>query len=352
MFCAEVPITAKLSLIGTSHKTAALSVRERFALTKTDIPLLYQKIRLQLGIAECLILNTCNRLEVYAVHQEESALANIQAAFCELRNIHTSHFEPHRFDLKGEAVVQHLFRVTGGIDSQIIGEPEILGQVKQAYQLAEDQAFVGPILSRMFQKSFQAAKWTRTHTGINQGQLTIGTIIADLATRVFGKLQSVKILIIGTGTVGASALHSLKNKGAQAISIISKNFENAVTLAKTVNAQALPFESITHALGDYDMILGATGSSNFILTTETLAPIVSQRSIKPLFLVDLAFPRDFEPSIAQLPNSYLYNLEDISKIANENLNLRKQQVQLSEAALLTKASAAWSHLHRRLQGIC
>jgi len=312
-------------LLGCNHHRTPLEIRERIALGQDDIEALYPDLAASADIVESLVLNTCNRIEIYAVVQNDNWREAVLDALAGLANFSVEHFLEHAVQLKDEEVVFHLFKVAAGLESQIVGETEILGQVKSAYEHAQRQKSLGPVLHRLFQKCFQAAKWARTHTGISQGQVSLGNVAVDLSARIFGSLGKVRSMVVGSGEVGRDVAKALQSRGVRSMYLTSRRLENSRSLAEDVEGQVIPFKTWKDELPFVDVAIFATSSPGYLLSLEEAAEIMEQRKSASLFVIDLAVPRDVDPSVTEVSDIYLYNFDDLAKIANENLELRHQE---------------------------
>lgn len=329
-----------LLFLGTSHKTAPLEIRENFSVSKEKLQSLQLKIQSTPSILESLILTTCNRTELYCVvtpNFNPSTLLNI---FCDHLRINTALFQKHSFFLHNKDVIQHLFHVASGMNSQILGENEILSQVKTAYAQAKSMNTIGPIFHRLFQKSFQTAKAIRTHTAIGQGATSIGSVAAELGLRIFGDLSNVRTLLIGTGEAGQLTASALKLRGNHHLTLVSRTFENAVALASKLSAVPLPIEKLDSHIANFDIIITCTTYDKPLITPDSFPQNLSNL----LFLMDLSFPRNICPTTASVQNIYLYNLDDLATIANENLKSRVTELSKCHSILSYKTDLLWDYL--------
>lgn len=333
------------SVFGCSHKTASLSQRESWALDHTQVKSLYERFLKTPFLKECVILNTCNRLEFYTVGLQE----NPENAIIETINqlLETKLHADHCFYFRQKQAIDHLFKVCSGIDSQIVGENEIFGQVKDAYTTAQKHSAIGSWTHRIFQKSFQAAKWTRTHSLLSKGQVSIGNVVVDLCLRIFDNLKDPQILLLGCGDIGQQTLKCLKSRGAHSITIHSRNAGRAAPLCVAFGAQYANLSQAREKLSHYDIIIGATSAKEPIFSKQELEQALNKRPMHPMIFIDLALPRDFDPAIAKAANTYLYNLEDLAQIANENLQKRSTEIDTCTQFLLEKATHTWEALCNR-----
>ena len=333
-----------LFLLGSSHRVASLEERERISLPADSIDDFYKGLQALPGLKESLVLNTCNRTEIYVSGNGSPPLGPVSEYLMNFRKLENEFLEKHTYQRQGEAVVKHAFEVTSGIDSQMVGETEILGQVKDAYDDALNRESTGKVLNRVFQKSFQAAKWARTHTGISRGQVNLGNVICELARRIFGDVSACRFLVVGSGEVAEMALDAFGSRGARAITVTGRTYEKARELAEKANGAVLGFDSFRDSLHLFDVVLCSTSGEDPILTREVVREAIAKRPARPLFLIDVSMPRDVEQSVGDLESVYLYNLDDVSAIANENLKSRQAEVAKCREALEKRAGQIWNQL--------
>jgi glutamyl-tRNA reductase len=333
-----------LFVIGVSHNQAPLEVREQLA------PVSQEQLRTELatvaGLRELAVLCTCNRVEFYGVGENAGAADSVQAAFCARQNFNPSDFEKIRFRLSGREAALHLFEVASGIDSQLLGENEIFGQVKEAYAAAQAGGSAGAVLNRVFQKAFQAAKHVRTHTGIASGQVSIASVAVDLASNIFGNLAGARVLVLGTGEIGEATAKAFKSRGAWELAVTGRNSGRAGEIATGLGAATVPFDQLDARLSEYDVVVCSTAAPDAVLRTSAISAAMKKRPARPLLLVDLALPRDVEESAAKLQNVFLYNLDDLAKIAEENRSARGAEVARCREILSQRAEGVWTSVQR------
>ncbi|MDX2111612.1 MAG: glutamyl-tRNA reductase [Verrucomicrobiota bacterium] len=339
--------TQAFHMVGLSHHATPLHVREKIALTNEQVRLLYSALKKQEGIHEVAVLRTCNRMEVYAFGHPQIITASVAHWIAEFSEYPLESLRQLLHDRSGHEAVTHLFKVSSGLDSQIIGETEVFGQVKDAYDQAIAEKTAGPVLHRTFQKAFQAAKWVRTNTRISQGQVSIGNVAVDLALRIFGELTHSRILVVGSGEVGQGVLKSLKGRGAKAITVSSRTAERAQSLAATYDAEMLRFHEWPGKLSQFDIAVFSTAAPNAILQAEMVDAAMQSRPSRPLFLIDVALPRDIDAAVADISNVFVYNLDDLSAIANENLAHRMADADTGTRYIEERARSLWEKLHDR-----
>ena len=237
--------------------------------------------------------------------------------------------------------VQHLVEVSAGLDSQMLGETEIFGQVKAAYAAAQAGGTTGPVLNRVFQKGFQAAKHVRTTTAITEGQVSVANVAVELALNIFGGLADTRILLLGAGDIGEKTAKAFQSRGAAALTVASRNLERAMELATSLGASAMPFEQREARLAEFDVVVCATSAPDLVISLAATRAAMHRRPARPLFFIDQALPRDVDPAVADLQNVFLYNLDDLAKIAEENRAAREAEIAKCRAIVAAKADALW-----------
>lgn len=340
-----------LHVLGSSHHIADLAVREKISLPQDKIDEFYNGLSALPGLDECLLLNTCNRTEIYGASSNGFSPDLLHKYLSDFREIDPDFLSKHSYRHSGEKVVRHLFEVTSGIDSQMVGETEILGQVKKAYEDACVRNVSGKILNRLFQKGFQAAKWARTNTGISKGQVNLGNVLCELARRIFGKVSNSRLLVIGAGEVAESAMEAFRSRGSQAITVTGRTFDwcplsrrKPDELAEKFGGFALSFSKYQESLHHFDVILTSTASGRSLISENAVSLAMKKRPSKPLFLVDASVPRNIDESVAKVDNVFLYNMDDVSAIANENLKSRMAEVERCRNVLSKKAVRIWEQM--------
>ena len=314
--------------IGLSHHTANVATREQFAGSATA-----ESIVREAGCPEALLLTTCNRVEVYGVSHKR--ISTDEIARCLTKNpIRDPHYyAPPFYRYEAEKCVQHLFRVASGLDSMVVGESEILGQAKKAYELARKSGAAGQYLHRLFQRAFRVAKQVRTHTDIARGAVSVGSVAVDLAQRIFGRLSDCKVLVLGAGEMSERTARSLISRGVTDLRVTNRSMDRACELARAVGGRAIPFETWETQCREIDIFITSTTSETPLLTTEKLAPLLRDRLDHPLFIIDIAVPRDVDPSVNEMEGVYLYDIDSIRSVAEQSLELRRQQVVAAEAII-------------------
>jgi glutamyl-tRNA reductase len=324
-----------LVVIGLSHRSSPVAVRERFAFAEARIPGALQLLRESRVAEEVVILSTCNRVEVYAATPLDPP-----AAFTSLQQFLVSCHD-YRDPLTDEIYrlsepqsVQHLFRVACGLDSMVLGETEILGQLKKAYDLALKGGYTGGRLNKAFQRAFNVAKHIRTETNIQRGNVSVASVAVELSDR--------SVLILGAGDTSEKTARALLSRGARSILVSNRSHDKAVALAAELGGRAVPFEDWSAEFANIDIVISSTSAPHYVLDRARLEPLMKLRRNRPLFLVDIAVPRDIEPEINFLENVYLYNIDDLQAMADQSLKQRQDEVARCEAIICEKARALLS----------
>ncbi len=310
-----------LFCVGISHHTANVETRERYAARSNETAL-----RTESGCAEALVLATCNRVEVYGAASTRIANEQIARSLLPLAEDDGSAFYRHEAD----DCVRHLFRVACGLDSMVIGETEILGQTKKAYASARESGNAGPCLHRLFQRAFRVAKQVRTRTDITRGAVSVGSVAVDLAVKIFGNLADRKVLVLGAGETSERTSRALVSRGVRNLRVSNRSLERAEKLATLVGGRAVAFETWLQQCAEVDILISSTSADEPLLTPEALAPVLHGRLDRPLFIIDIAVPRDVAPEVNEMDGVYLYDIDSLQSIAAQSIALRRQQIAAAE----------------------
>jgi glutamyl-tRNA reductase len=333
-----------LVALSATHHTAGLDARAAFSVSPAGVESFYRAAR-EAGLGEVVLLATCNRLEAYAIGDEAAAL-HARTALIAATGVPPAELDRHLRPIPGLQAVEHLFSVVSGLDSQMVGEAEIAGQAKDAYADALARGMTGPVLNRVFQRAFQAGAWARTHTGISQGQVSLGNVAVELATRVFGKLADARVLVLGTGEVGRQVVQALVSRGASQVSVASRTFANARALAEEVSGASLTLADALQQAHAHDVIVGCASVERALFDAEAVRELTRRRAGRPLLLVDLGVPRNFDAASRTVEGAYLCDLDDLAAVANANLQARLAEVERARVALGEKAARAWGATQR------
>jgi glutamyl-tRNA reductase len=315
-----------LFCVGLSHHTANVETRERFV----GHAAIDRILREEAGCTEALLLTTCNRVEVYAA--AEKAVPTARIAHCLLAKGMVAEDDEMEAFYRHEALqcVQHLFRVASGLDSMVIGETEILGQAKKAYAAARESGAAGPLLHRLFQRAFRVAKQVRTRTGITRGAVSIGSVVVDLSEQIFGHFETRKVLLLGAGEASERTARALVKRGVRDIRVTNRSAERAEALAALIGGCAVPMEEWEAHCREVDILISSTASPAPIVTRQNLEPLLHDRLDRPLFIIDIAVPRDVAPDVNEMEGVFLYDIDSLQSIAQQSLALRRQQIAAGE----------------------
>jgi glutamyl-tRNA reductase len=323
-----------------------LSVREAIAVSEEEIPGILHSLVANDEISEAVWLSTCNRVEVYLVPASDAvALSDVVNLVQKVRGVDDDTFQEHGYILQGREAVSHLLKVAASLDSMVVGEPQILGQVKTAAQLARRAETMGPILNRVLQFATQAAKRVRTQTGIGKMRVSVGSVAVDLARRIFGHLDTCRVLLVGAGKMGELTGRSLSRAGAARVYVTNRSADRARQVADRYEWSARNFDELEELLARVDVVLTSTAAANAIITTRMIRRVIRARKYRPLFIVDIAVPRDVEPEVGDLDTVYLYNVDDLVAISDANQDARRAEVEAAEGLLESAAAdiEAWFH---------
>jgi len=317
-------------LIGVNHKTAPVALREKLSFSKEETLAALDTLKQHPDIREVLVFSTCNRTEIVYVAAENGTENAMIAFISRHKNIPVSEFVSALYMLYKEEAVRHIFRVAASLDSMMVGEPQILGQMKQAYRTAVGTGSSGVLLNRMMHKSFSVAKKVRRETGIGDNAVSISYAAIELANKIFSDLSTKTVLLLGAGEMAELAVEHLISHNVKQIQVANRTFENALSLAQKFNGQAVGFEERESALADVDIIISSTGATEYVLTADQVKKAMKKRQYKTLFFIDIAVPRDIDPKINTLSNAYVYDIDDLKTIVASNIRQREQETVKAE----------------------
>jgi len=339
-----------LVLLGVSHRTAPVEVREKLAIPPAELPDLLKSLASAARLEECYVLSTCNRVEVLARTSGEpakglpgnghagSAASASSAAVSAIETFLAGRFgvapaelEEHCYRLGEREAVKHLFRVASGLDSMVLGEPQILGQVKSAYAVARDAGTLGPELEALFQRAFSAAKRVRTETAIARSSVSIASAAVEMACQIFGELPGHPVLLLGVGKMSQLAAQHLQAHGAAPVLVATRTMAHAVEMAERIGGEPIPFEEVHAALGRVDIVLASTAAPHPVVRRGDVEAAMRVRRNRPLFLIDIAVPRDVEPEVNRIENVFLYNIDDLHEVVEQHRANRQQEARAAEA---------------------
>ena len=319
--------------LGINYRTTPVELRERLAFPAATVPTALEDIRKLPGFEESVVISTCNRVELYGAHLHQ----NHEAAHAALLDYLIKHFklQPEQaealvcYRLSAVETARHLFRVVSGLDSMVLGETEIFGQVKAAYKVALESGTTGRELNRLFQRAFNVGKMVREKTAIQRGSTSVGAVAVDLAGKMFD-LKTCRVMLIGAGEMARVCAQSLLSRGAQSVIVSNRSYERAVELASEFNGKALTFDQWEHSLHEVDIIISSTSAPHFVVKPEMIEKVMRGRRGHPLFLIDIAVPRDIDPAVNDLEDVYVYDIDALSAIAEEGRRERQRQLSICE----------------------
>ena len=314
--------------LGLSHHTAPVELRERFAIPDAEIDAASAQLKAAPGVSEAVVVSTCNRVEFYLAAEQAAAGFAAVAEYLTARAAAPD--SEHFFQHATAQSVRHLFRVASGLDSMVLGETEILGQVKKAYAAAAAAGTTSKHLNKLFQRAFNVAKEVRTKTNITRGSVSVGSVAVELAEKLFGRLAECKVMILGAGEMSELTAGALQARGVHSIFVANRNYDRAAALAEKMGGKAIHFDDWAREIHEVDIIIGSTAAPHYVLTAAALAPIMRTRADRTLFCIDLAVPGDIEPAVNDLDGVYRYDIDSLQKIASESMNVRRQELVICE----------------------
>lgn len=329
-----------LVVIGLSHHSSPVTVRERFAFAEAVVPDALQKLRASGIAAEAVILSTCNRVEIYAASDlaEPQAVAGLRQFLLDYHGCGDS-LGDEIYAYGEERTLEHLFKVACGLESMVLGETEILGQLKKAYETALERRHTGIRLNRAFQKAFNVAKQIRSETTIQRGSVSVGSVAVELARKIFSSLREHQVMIIGAGDTSEKTARALLNRGAHSIIVSNRSHDRAVELAAELEGRAVHFEDWAAEFPKIDILISSTAAPHYVLDRARLEPLMKTRRNRPLLLIDIAVPRDIDPEVNFLENVFLYNIDDLQAIADDSLQQRREEAARCETIIREKVRA-------------
>jgi glutamyl-tRNA reductase len=311
---------------GLTFDQVPVELREKVAFREAQLPDALREIKRMLGLREAVLVSTCNRVEYFGATENPEYAADAWPDF--LRHFHsvTDNFSALSFQLRGRECVEHLYAVASGLKSMVVGETEVFGQLKDAYDVAHAHQQTGKWLNRLFQSSFAAAKSVRSRTAITRGHVSVGSVSVELAEKIFGDLRKCRVMVIGAGETGERTARALQRQGVPTLLVANRTFDRAEALAAELGGEAVRWEEWEGHAIDADIMISSTSAPHFMLTRERLEALLPRRGRRPLFLIDLAVPRDFEPTINLLDDVFLYDIDDLQSIAQGHLRERQTEV--------------------------
>jgi len=339
-----------LQVVGCSHHVTAITVRERLAFGPEQAGAALQQWRSEFHDVEGVLLSTCNRVEIYSASQLGAVpgVEQIGAFLARFHRLEPGEIVPHLFVNTDEAAVRHLFSVAASLDSMVLGEPQILAQVKQAYQAASQREATGPLLHQTFQAAIRVARRVATETSIHQRRVSIPSVaVADFARQIFERFDDKETLVIGAGEMAEETLRYLRDEGARRITVVNRNYERARERAGQWNGRARPWEELHAALAAADLVISTTGAEKAIVSGDDFRAIHAARQQRPLFVLDLAVPRDFDPAVGNFSEVYLYSVDDLQAACHENRLLRDREIPAAQRIIDQEARQFMGRMYHR-----
>jgi len=334
----------QLALIGVSHKTAPVEIRERLAFPSEKMRAALEALMERAKAGEAMILSTCNRVEIVAEGPSDEL---VRQFLYDYHRIAAESISDHLYCLQNAEAIRHVFRVTSSLDSMMIGEPQILGQVKEAYRIANDAGTIGTHLSALMTRAFAVAKRVRSETGISQSAVSISYAAVELARQIFSDLTGKTVMIIGASKMGELAAKHLKRNGVSSVLVTNRTFEKAVEVAKVFEGAAIPFEHFTDHIDRADIVISSTGAPHFVITKAMAERIIRHRKNKPVFFIDIAVPRDIDPAINEIDNVFLYDIDDLQQVIDANLKERLKEAHRAEEIIDGEVRAFCTRMQTR-----
>lgn len=320
-----------LVLLGLNHKTAPVELRERLAFSKDETIAILENLRKEPILKEVLLFSTCNRVEILLTSEDGmKAVETVKSNISEFKMVPVEQFDGAMYVHTGDEAVRHIFRVASSLDSMIVGEPQILGQIKEAFLTTAALKTSGVILNRLLHRTFCVAKRVRTETGIGDNAVSISYAAIELAKKIFGSLEDKKVLLIGAGEMAELAVEHLIRNNVANVRVANRTFKRGVDLAKRFNGTAIRFEEITHTLREVDIIISSTGASDYVVKRDAVKNVMRGRRNRSIFFIDIAVPRDIDPAINRITNSYVYDIDDLKGVVEENMEERNREALKAE----------------------
>lgn len=318
-------------LLGLNHETAPVAIRERLSFAPDEVPDALAAMVSRSPVNEVMLFSTCNRVEVlFTTRTPEPAVAAIKAFICDFKAISSEAFENCLYLYRGDEAVRHIFRVASGLDSMLVGEPQIFGQVKAAYRDAVNHKTSGVILNRLIHRTFFVAKRVRSETGIGDSAVSVSYAAIELGRKIFGELAGKRVLLVGAGEMAELAVEHLVSHQVAEVYVTNRTFERAVALAGRFNGKPVSFDEIGDTLQFVDIVISSTGSPGVVISRQQVKSVMRSRRNSPVFFIDIAVPRDIDPAVNRIENAYVYDIDDLKTVVDENLKQRRREAVKAE----------------------
>jgi glutamyl-tRNA reductase len=338
----------KFLVAGLNHRTAPVEVRERMAFDESAIGGALDSLRRCPGLLEGMILSTCNRVEIAVTSDEDSnPEETVEQFLSEARQVKRDWVSPYLYHHSGQDAIRHIFRVASSLDSMVVGEPQILGQLKQAYAAAKERGSVSGFLDLVMTRAFSVAKRVRTETDIGQSAVSISYAAVELAREIFGSLKERKVMLIGAGKMSELAARHLHRSGASKISVTNRTRERADEMAQIFSGRIIEYDRFQQFLPEMDIVITSSGAPHYILRKDDMKRVIEARKNRPVFIIDIAVPRNVEPAVNELDNVFLYDIDDLQRVVNENLKGRLKMAEEAEQIVAEEVERMMSRLKAR-----
>jgi glutamyl-tRNA reductase len=340
----------KVSLIGLSHHTAPVEVRERVAIQESSLGEALEAFKRASGAEETLILSTCNRVELTAALPEGADAGAMARFLAEARGLSPEWLEPYLYRYDDEKAIRHLFRVAASLDSMVVGEPQVLGQLKAAYAAARERGTLGGFLDTVLSRAFAVAKRVRSETEIGRSAVSVAYAAVELARQIFGHLNEKKVLLVGAGKMSELAARHLQRAGCEKVFVTNRTRCRADDLAEQISGTVLDYETYVSRLHEMDIVLTSSGACGPLLTRDQMAKVLEKRRYRPVFLIDIAVPRNIDPKVNELEGAFLYDIDDLGRAVEENRKARRREAEQAEEMIETEVARLIERLKAREVG--
>jgi len=337
----------RFSITGVNHKSAPVEVRERLAFDEPSLSAALLDLKRRPGFCEGMILSTCNRVEVALTCEEANAVVAVDEFLADTRHVARDFVTPYLYHYEDGDAIRHLFRVAASLDSMVVGEPQILGQLKSAYALAKEHGAVSGFLDALLTRAFNVAKRVRSETEIGANAVSVSYAAVELARDIFGSLDDKKVMIVGAGKMSELAARHLRRSGATHIFVTNRTYERAVEMAQLFDGKIIEYTKFMGFLPEVDIVITSSGAPHYIITRDEMKKVIDARRNRPMFLIDIAVPRNIEPSVNKLDNVFLYDIDDLQKVVETNLEGRMQSAEEAEAIIREEVERMMARLKTR-----
>jgi glutamyl-tRNA reductase len=338
----------KLSLTGLNHKTAPVEIRERLAFDERSLGEAFRELRTRNGFHEALVLSTCNRVEVTVAAEEDAdAEAEVTEFLCRFRGVAPELVRPHLYHFRDREAIHHLFRVAASLDSMVVGEPQILGQLKAAFALAKAHGAAGGFLETVLTRAFSVAKRVRTETEIGRSAVSVSFAAVELAREIFGSLYGRKVLLIGAGKMSELAARHLHRSGANQIFVTNRSHDRAEQMAELFRGSVVAYDQYVARLAEIDIVIASSAAPHYVLKKEDVRRALEARRNRPMFLIDIAVPRNIDPAVNELESAFLYDIDDLQKVVDSNRQGRLKHAEQAEQIIAEEVDRMMARLKAR-----